>query len=672
MRIAAQQAPVREPTVAVAEVLELLSATGSTWTRADVLKAVCDLAPPVPQRSGRDWARAVERACDRVIAGCTRLDPPEARAPVRASDGRSIWLPPSDPYVTHERILAQEERILSFALDAHDRPAQPSTTLDRDGLDVFQADAAAAVAGNDRLVLVVGPAGTGKTTALRRAVADLSHHGRPVFGVAPTAKAAKVLRDETGMEADTLAKLLHEWRRVRPLESFRLPPGGTVVVDEAGMCGTGALDELVGLAVAQHWRLALVGDPRQLQAVGRGGMLDELCRTGRTHQLATIHRFRHRWEATASLQLRRGDPAALDAYLDHGRVTAGTVDELAAEAARQWLELTAAGRRVAVAAETNEHVDALNAAIQQARLHRRQLGHRMVAVAAGETAALGDVVATRRNDRTVRTDRGEPVRNRDLWTVAGVGVDGSLTVSHLDGHGQITLPVDYVRAHVRLGYAATVHGYEGDTVDVSLGVATEATSLRALYVGLTRGRQDNRLLVVAEDLDHARDVLEQVLTNNRTDIPAVAQRRNLAGQAARARPANDPVATARRALREIERRAGPYLEVLDQAQQDVQAAEADLRAQRHELERAAPWRRRGAHDLVARASQRFTAAEARLEDAEKVAAPYLRALNAADVRLQEAHHDATVASIQQRLDDLTLRAPARAAERDLGIDLPGL
>ena len=37
--------------------------------------------------------------------------------------------------------------------------------------------------------------------------------GRLVFGVAPTAKAAHVLRDETGMETDTVAKLLHEWHR---------------------------------------------------------------------------------------------------------------------------------------------------------------------------------------------------------------------------------------------------------------------------------------------------------------------------------------------------------------------------------------------------------------------------------------------------------------------------
>ena len=46
MRHAARAGSVREPTVAVAEVLELLSASGSTWNHADVVKAVCDLAPP--------------------------------------------------------------------------------------------------------------------------------------------------------------------------------------------------------------------------------------------------------------------------------------------------------------------------------------------------------------------------------------------------------------------------------------------------------------------------------------------------------------------------------------------------------------------------------------------------------------------------------------------------
>ena len=76
------------------------------------------------------------------------------------------------------------------------------------------------------------------------------------------------------------------------------------------------------------------------------------------------------------------------------------------------------------------------------------------------------MVATRRNDRRLLTSAGEPVRNRELWTVTATHPDGSLAVSHIDGHGHVTLPADYVREHVRLGYAATEHGYQSDTVTV--------------------------------------------------------------------------------------------------------------------------------------------------------------------------------------------------------------
>jgi len=49
------------------------------------------------------------------------------------------------------------------------------------------------------------------------------------------------------------------------------------------MIGTGALARLVALADSHRWRLVLVGDHRQLQAVGRGGLFHELCDTGRCH-----------------------------------------------------------------------------------------------------------------------------------------------------------------------------------------------------------------------------------------------------------------------------------------------------------------------------------------------------------------------------------------------------
>ena len=106
--------------------------------------------------------------------------------------------------------------------------------------------------------------------------------------MAPTAKAARVLEQDTGIVADTVAKLLYEWDRPDRAaeERWRLPAGTTVVVDEAGMIGTPALHRLVVLAERQRWRLALIGDHRQLQAVGRGGLFHELTATGRVEELS--------------------------------------------------------------------------------------------------------------------------------------------------------------------------------------------------------------------------------------------------------------------------------------------------------------------------------------------------------------------------------------------------
>jgi hypothetical protein len=61
-------------------------------------------------------------------------------------------------------------------------------------------------------------------------------------------------------------------------------------------------------------------------------------------------------------------------------------------------------------------------------------------------------------------------------------------VSSNTGGGSVTLPADYVREHVRLGYAATEHGNQGDTVTIGIELVSEATTRRGLYVGATRGR----------------------------------------------------------------------------------------------------------------------------------------------------------------------------------------
>ena len=218
----------RNPTPAdvmtVTDVVETVSAQHSSWGRPDVIPAICDWHRPVSQMSGRRWLDAIERCADRVIEDLVDLDPTDI-APRRASDGRSVWIEPSAPRFTSEMVLSQEEHILTWAIEAQADPPAPSATVERGGLDALQGDAAAAVAGADGLVLVVGPAGAGKTRMFGAAVDDLRRQRRPLFGLAPTAQAARILERDTGIAADTVAKLLYEWDRPdrAPGDRWRLP-----------------------------------------------------------------------------------------------------------------------------------------------------------------------------------------------------------------------------------------------------------------------------------------------------------------------------------------------------------------------------------------------------------------------------------------------------------------
>ena len=201
------------------------------------------------------------------------------------------------------------------------------------------------------------------------------------------------------------------------------------------MIGTSALARLVALADQRHWRLALVGDHRQLQAVGRGGLFHELCATGRSHELQRIHRF----DAQVGRQPPRSSSAtATPAPSTPTRPTTGSSparsNTTSTASPSIWLDTTADGGTVAITTSTNDHVDAINARGPGRPAARRPARRDRPAsrIGGGERAHVGDIIATRRNDRQLTSDDGEPVRNRELWTVTAVHADGSLTVRRTD------------------------------------------------------------------------------------------------------------------------------------------------------------------------------------------------------------------------------------------------
>lgn len=533
--IRATRKPETEQSLTTGDIERVLAERASTWHRLDVLRALTDELRPRAGMNGERWLAFLERCTDNVVSAGIDLDPTVTDNHRRMSDGRSLWVEPIAGRYTSSTVLAREEQIAVWAMDRQAAAPLPAAGVRTTGLDEMQADAAAAVAGRDGLVIVVGAAGTGKTTMLARAVEHLAEHHRDIFAAAPTAKAARVLARETGAPADTVAKLIHEWTRPDrpPNRTWNLPTGSTLMIDEAGMLNTGDLHTITRLADTNNWRVVLLGDPHQLHAVGRGGMFDELCAAGRVNELTHIHRFTEWWEPSASLALRRGDPRAIASYALHDRVAGGTIEQHLTTITNRWMAATADGQTVAVTATTNDHVDLINRTVQRRRLESGDIVNDRAAVAMnGQAIHVGDQIATRRNDRRLRTSTGDMIRNRETWTVTAISEIGDIVARRGDGNDKATLPAGYVAEHVQLGYATTEPGNQGDTHDLALALVTPATTSRGLYVAMTRGRHENTALVVTADqsVEAAIDVLTQVLASDRADTPAIAQRRELAAQ----------------------------------------------------------------------------------------------------------------------------------------------
>ncbi len=177
-----------------------------------------------------------------------------------------------DILVTTRAVLAEEARVLAFARDGRGTcPAlgSPNRSDVRDWLSPEQRGVVAHVLGScDRVILVRGAAGTGKTALMREAVEAIEAGGRRVVTLAPSAEAGRgVLRAEGFHAADTVARFL-----IDP-ELRATARGGVVWVDEAGLLGTRLVARLFDLADDLSARVVLSGDRRQHGPVERGSVL---------------------------------------------------------------------------------------------------------------------------------------------------------------------------------------------------------------------------------------------------------------------------------------------------------------------------------------------------------------------------------------------------------------
>ncbi|MEM8714266.1 MAG: MobF family relaxase [Cyanobacteria bacterium P01_G01_bin.4] len=232
----------------------------------------------------------------------------------------------------------------------------------------------------DRFVAWQGVAGAGKTTALQQVSKLANSAGYSVKAFAPTAKAAKVLSEELGIQGQTVARLVR--REPKPIAKPQL-----WIVDEAGMLSADAGQKIVHQAVQANARVVFVGDTRQLSAVEAGNPFKSLQQAGmRTAYLEISRRQKNPGLKSAVDLAARGEIESSVQELERNGMThyhkyrGSRHKQIVAD----YLALTPAERmNTLVIAGTNKDREAIAAGIRAGLRARGELGEKVAATRLG-------------------------------------------------------------------------------------------------------------------------------------------------------------------------------------------------------------------------------------------------------------------------------------------------
>lgn len=384
-----------------------------------------------------------------------------------------------------EATFAEFERELGVALAPQQRQAVEAAAM-------------------DKVVVITGGPGVGKTTIVRAIVRASRKAKRNLALAAPTGRAAKRLAESTGADAATLHRLLE----FQPQDGSFLRGADhplevdAVIVDEASMVDI-ALFRALLVAMPPEAQLILVGDIDQLPSVGPGSVLHDVIESGAAAVVRLTEIFRQAAESriiVSAHRINQGELPELDAPpgRDAARSDFYFVDRDDPIAARETLvELVAeripdrfgfdpiADLQVLTPMHRGElGTRALNAALQE-RLNPAREG--AAEVVRGERVyRAGDKVMQLRNDYE------KDIFNGDIGIIRGVQRDGQgLLVDLPDGRS-----VEYQRQELDQivhAYAVSVHKSQGSEYPVIiLPLVTQHYMMlqrNLLYTGITRGKR---------------------------------------------------------------------------------------------------------------------------------------------------------------------------------------
>lgn len=375
------------------------------------------------------------------------------------------------------------------------------------------------LAARQGVVLLTGGPGTGKTTSVRGVVALFQKMGLDIVLAAPTGRAAKRMGDLTGMEAQTIHRLLGmSWNEATGQVTFtkteREPlEADAVIVDEMSMVDLTLFAALLR-ALRPGTRLVLVGDADQLPSVGAGNVFSDLIRSGRVEtvflrevfrqaECSAIIRNAHAVNAGEMPRLTNDQGDFFFLCRRDGQSAVSTVVDLCKNRLPDKMGIPT--DQIQVLSPTRKGTSGtvrLNRLLQEAlnppRPDRREIvwGERVF--------REGDRIMQTKNDYDVVWEKadgtvGTGMFNGDVGKIVQIDPSGEFLAVNFEDR-IATYGADQL-GEVDLAYAMTVHKSQGSEYRaVVLAALPAAQSLMVrgvLYTALTRARE--LLIVVGDD-----------------------------------------------------------------------------------------------------------------------------------------------------------------------------
>jgi conjugative relaxase-like TrwC/TraI family protein len=370
-------------------------------------------------------------------------------------------------------------------------------------LSVEQRHAVELIAGERRAVMLVGEAGAGKGVVIDAAARAEQLSRRETIAIAVAGAAAERLGHDCPSLAGRTMTLDALLARTRS-GSVSLDRRMSVYFDEAAMADTKRLDRLTELVASRQAKLILIGDSRQLPAIGAGGMFERLAEHAPVACLSEVYRTSDRQERDAWRDLRSGhSERAMAHYRARGQLHLSDTRQDAMEhAVRQWAQLTERlhPREVALMSDASTlEIERLNARAQQLRAQRGELGReRLVLPRSPYALRVGDRVTFISQHRPRGSER---VENGTRGEVTALDRRKGRVVVRTDGAArEVGLRGEQLEA-LRLGYAQHLYRQQGATAQRAVVVTGGwQTSREGAYVEASRARGGTDWHVSREDL----------------------------------------------------------------------------------------------------------------------------------------------------------------------------